>query len=182
MKSRLDIVRRRLENEHLVGAPLARPEDVVRWLGAVQAQDYAGAKWGVAQRAAACGDADVEEAFQSGRILRTHVLRPTWHFVMPADVRWMLQLTAPRIKAAMGHYDRKLDLTPAVYARSNAAIAVALQGGVHLTRQELARVLDAAGIAARGQRLGHLMVRAELDAVVCSGPRRGKQFTYALLD
>ncbi|MGH8309739.1 MAG: DNA glycosylase AlkZ-like family protein, partial [Steroidobacteraceae bacterium] len=64
----------------------------------------------------------------------------------------------------------------------NGALARALQGGKHLTRDELARVLQNVGIRAQGQRLGHLMMRAELDAVICSGPRRGKQFTYALLD
>jgi hypothetical protein len=110
------------------------------------------------------------------------VLRPTWHLVLPADIRWMLALSAPRIKAAMAFYDRRLGLTDAVCARSAAALAKALRGGNHLTRTELARVLAAAGIPAAGQRLGHLMVRAEIDAVICSGARRGKQATYALLD
>ena len=92
----LDVARARLRNQHLIGKPFAAPEEVVRWLGAVQAQDYAGAKWAVAQRTNGCSDADVEQACQDGRILRTHVLRPTWHFVLPVDIRWMLALTAPR--------------------------------------------------------------------------------------
>src|SRR6185436_19624338 len=79
----LNVAFARLRNQRLVGAPLAGPEEVVRWLGAVQSQDYAGAKWAVAQRAAGCRDADVEQACRDGRILRTHVLRPTWHFVLP---------------------------------------------------------------------------------------------------
>ena len=178
----LDVARERLRSQHLVGPPFATPEAVVGWLGAVQAQDYGGAKWAVAQRAKACSDADVEQACRDGRILRTHVLRPTWHFVLPADIRWMLALSAPRIRAAMAFYDRRLGLTDAVCARSAAALAKALQGGNHLTRGELARVLAAAGIPAAGQRLGHLMARAEIDAVICSGARRGKQATYALLD
>jgi winged helix DNA-binding protein len=178
----IDLARERLGSQRLVGAPFAKPEDVVGWLGAVQAQDFAGAKWAVAQRTKACSDDDVEQACSDGRILRTHVLRPTWHFVLPADIRWMLAFSAPRIRAAMGFYDRKLGLTDAVCARSAEALAKALRGGNHLTRTELARVLAAAGIPAAGQRLGHLMVRAEIDAVICSGARRGKQFTYALLD
>jgi len=178
----LDVARARLSNQRLVGPPFAAPEDVVRWFGAVQAQDYAGAKWAVAQRTAGCGDAEVERACADGRILRTHVLRPTWHFVLPADIRWMLALSAPRIRAAMGFYDRKLGLTDAVCARSADALRKALAGGNHLTRGELGRVLAAAGIPAAGQRLGHLMARAETDAVICSGARRGKQSTYALLD
>jgi hypothetical protein len=180
--TRDDIARRRLRNERLVGAPFASAVDVVRWLGAVQAQDYAGAKWALGQRVRRCTDADVDAACDRGDILRTHVMRPTWHFVVPEDIRWMLVLTAPQVKARMAYYDRQLALDGPTYARTNAAIARALEGGRHLTREELGKALAAAGVAASGQRLGHIVLRAELDALVCSGPRRGKQFTYALLD
>jgi hypothetical protein len=171
-----------MQNERLIGTPFAKPEEVVRWFGAVQSQEYPDAKWGVGQRVRRCTDADVEEALQEGRILRTHVMRPTWHFVMPADIRWMLALTAPRINRAMSYYNRILELDDETFARSNAAIRKALKGGKHLMRKELGAALARAGIVASGQRLGHLVMRAELDAVICSGPRRGKQFTYALLD
>lgn len=155
----------------------------MRALGALQAQDYAGAKWALAQRTSGAADADIEREFTDGRILRTHVLRPTWHFVAPEDIRWMLALTAPRVKAVMAYYDRQLELTPAIFRRSNTALAKALMGGKHLMRSELAKFLERAGVKiTSGQRLGHLMMRAELDAVICSGPRRGKQFTYALLE
>lgn len=181
--SRDDIARRRLANQHLTAATLATPADVVRLLGAVQAQDYAGAKWAIALRTRGTVDGIVEQALTDGSIIRTHVLRPTWHFVAPADIRWMLALTAPRVKAAMAYYDRKLELDDALFRRSNAAIARALRDGKQLTRAELAEVLRRARIDVTGsQRLGHLMLRAELDGVVCSGARRGKQFTYALLE
>jgi hypothetical protein len=95
----------------------------------------------------------------------------------------MLALTAPHVRAAMAYYDRKLELDAGVFRRSNQALIKALTGGKHLTRAELGKVLERAHIGlTSGQRLGHLMLRAELDAVVCSGPRRGKQFTYALLE
>ena len=178
----LRIGRQRLRNQHLIGTPLASPEQVVGWLGAVQAQDFAAAKWGVAQRARGCSDADVEAAFASGRILRTHVLRPTWHFVLPEDIRWLQALTAPRVRAAMRYYDRKLELDRSVLKRSHAVLARTLAGGRHATRGELGQQLARAKIQASGQRLGHLMMHAELDALICSGPRRGKQHTYALLD
>jgi len=179
----VDIPGARLSSQRLVAPSSGGPEDVVRALGAVQAQDYAGAKWALALRlGGGHTDADVERAFDEGRILRTHVLRPTWHFVAPQDIRWMLALTAPRVRAAMAYYDRQLDLTEPLCRRSQAVLAKALGGGAHLTREELGQALARAGIVAQGQRLGHLMLRAELDAVVCSGPRRGKQFTYALLD
>jgi hypothetical protein len=178
----IDVARARLRNQHLIGEPFAAPEEVVRWLGAVQAQDYSGAKWAVAQRTNGCSDADVEQACQDGRILRTHVLRPTWHFVLPADIRWMLALTAPRVRARMAAYDRQMALDESLFRRSEAVLDKALAGGKALAREELGRALTAAGIAASGQRLAHIMMRAELDALVASGPRRGKQFTYALLD
>jgi hypothetical protein len=166
---------------------LARPArgtgvDVIRALGAVQAQDYSGAKWAVGQRLVGATDASIEASFTDGAFLRTHVLRPTWHFVAPEDIRWMLALTAPRIAATMASYSRKLELTPDVFRRSNDTIARALEGGRHRTRAELKEALARAGISAATQRLGHLMMQAELDAVICSGPRSGRQFTYALLD
>ena len=156
--------------------------EVVRALGTVQAQDYPGAKWALGQRVAGATDAAIESLFAVGAILRTHVLRPTWHFVAPEDIRWMLALTAPRVAATMASYNRKLELTADVFGRSNDILARALQGGRHLTRQELKDTLAREGIIASTQRLGHLMMQAELDAVICSGARRAAQLTYALLD
>jgi hypothetical protein len=182
LSTRAALLRERLRSSRLTGERFASPEDAVSWFGAVQAQDYAGAKWALGQRLRAATDATVEGALARGSILRTHVLRPTWHFVRPVDIRWMLELSAPRIRAFMAYYDRKLGLDEAIFKRSNATLAKALQGGQHLTRDELARVLQDIGIRASGQRLGHLVMRAELDAILCSGARRGKQFTYASLD
>ncbi|HXU01906.1 MAG TPA: winged helix DNA-binding domain-containing protein [Polyangia bacterium] len=182
MPAPFDVALQRLRNQRLVGKPFATPQEVVRWLGAVQSQDYAGAKWAIAQRTRACTDAEIDRAFADGRILRTHVLRPTWHFVLPDDIRWMLALTAPGVRARMAYYDRQLALDAAAFRRSQTVIARALAGGKSLTRTELGAALAAEGIRATGQRLGHIMMRAELDALIASGPRRGKQFTYALLD
>jgi hypothetical protein len=177
------IARERLARQHLLRPAPLEPAAVVSALGAMQAQDYHGAKWALGQRIRGGTDAGVERAFDAGAILRTHVLRPTWHFVTPADIRWMLALTGPRVSRAMAYYNRILELTPEVFRRSNAALVRALRGGRHLTRAELAVALRRAGIGGvEAQRLGHLMMQAELDGVVCSGPRRGKQFTYALLD
>jgi Winged helix DNA-binding domain len=177
-----NIAIQRLHNQQLVQTTCRTPGEVVAWLGAVQAQDYAGAKWALGLRLPGATDADVEQAFVDGTILRTHVMRPTWHFVTPADIRWILALTAPRVNAVNAHMYRRLELDDALFRRSNAAIAKSLEGGKRLTRLELAAVLEQVGIAAEGVRLGYIVHRAELDAVVCSGARRGKQFTYALLD
>lgn len=181
--TRSDIARRRLRNQRITEAKFKEPGDAVGWLSAVQAQDYAGAKWALGLRLQGATDRDVEQAFNDGAILRTHLLRPTWHFVTPADIRWMLALTAPRVHAVNGHRYRQLELDSAVFERSNDALAKALQGGQHLTRDELRGVLRRAGITTdREQRMVYLMMRAELDGIVCSGPRRGKKFTYALLE
>lgn len=177
------ICRLRLAHQFLTTPGPRTGAAVVAALGAVQAQDFSGAKWAIAQRARVDTDADVEREYAEGRVLRTHVLRPTWHFVAPRDLRWMLALTGPRVSARMAPYNRTLDLGPAEFRRCNDAIARALEGGHHLTRAELARALEGARVGAvSGPRLGHVMMQAELDAVVCSGPRRGKDFTYALLD
>lgn len=177
-----NILEQRLSNQHLAGNPLATAAEVVGWLGAVQAQDYAGAKWALGQRMHAADETLVDQAFNDGTILRTHIMRPTWHFVTPADIRWLLELTAPRVNVVNGYMYRQFELDDALFARSNQIIADALVGGRFLTRSELGKVLEKGGITASGIRLGYIIHRAELDAVVCSGPRRGKQFTYALLD
>ncbi|MGH9837818.1 MAG: winged helix DNA-binding domain-containing protein [Blastocatellia bacterium] len=179
----MEIVQQRLHNQHLAGAWLKQPAEIVQWLGAVQAQDYAGAKWALGLRLPGATGDDVERAFTEGAILRTHVLRPTWHFVAPADIRWLLALTAPRVHALNAPYYRKCELDQQTFRRSRKALAKALQGGRQLTRDELRAVLAQAGIATEGDlRMAYLMMRAELDGLVCSGARRGKQFTYALLD
>ena len=177
-----EVVHRRLASQFLVGTPLEAPEEVVRALGAVQSQDYAGGQWAIGMRTRASTAADVEAAVISGAILRTHVLRPTWHFVAREDIRWMLQLTGPRVSAVMGTYNEKFGLTPAIYRRSHRVIAKALAGGVPLTRRELAESLRTAGIDTSDFRLVRLVMQAEVDGLICSGPRRGAQFTYALLD
>jgi hypothetical protein len=179
----IDIINGRLRNQRLTGSPLATPADVVGWLGAVQAQAYGESKWALAMRARRLSDAAIERAFSAGTILRTHVLRPTWHFVTPDDIRWMLALTGPRISRAMSTYHRRLELDATVFRKSEKAIAGALRGGAQLTRQELKAALQRAGVNADGvQRLAFLTIQAETDAVMCSGGRRGNQFTYALLD
>jgi hypothetical protein len=172
----------RMRSLRLSGDPFATPERVVQWLGAVQSQDYAPAKWSVGRRARGGNDADLEQAFARGAILRTHVLRPTWHFVLPADIRWMLELTAPRVQALSAYYFRQQGLDSALLDKCDALLAGALRGGNHLTRKEVAAMLERSGITATGTRLGHLLMNAELNGILCSGPVKGKQHTYALLD
>ena len=177
------VVAERLRNHKLSSPDLKQPADVVRWFGAVQAQEFHAAKWALALRMPHTTNTAVEDAFNRGEILRTHLLRPTWHFVTPEDIRWLLQLTGPRVNVRCSSAYRQYELDEPVLKRSNRALTNALKGGKQLTRVELRAALNRAGIPADdGVRLAHILLRAELDGVVCSGPRRGNQFTYALLE
>ncbi|HET9387990.1 MAG TPA: winged helix DNA-binding domain-containing protein [Gemmatimonadales bacterium] len=177
------IARRRFARQHLIAPRLRSAVEIVRVLGAVQAQDYPNAKWAIGQRSKGLRDADIEQAFARGELLRTHVLRPTWHFVLPEDVRWMLELTGPRLKASLASYDRKLGLDAPAFRKSRAILERVLRDGQQLTRTELRTAFRRGGLRVpSGNHAGNLLIRAELDRVVISGARRGKQFTYALFD
>ena len=179
----LDITGLRLRNQRLSGPRFGQPEEAVAWLGAVQAQEYADSKWALALRTRRTSEQAIERAVTAGTILRTHVLRPTWHFVAAADIRWMLSLTGPRVSARMSPYNKHLELDASVFRKSLATIARALRGGVQLTRRELRPILERAGVRTDGvQRLAHIVMQAEVEAVICSGAWRGNQPTYALLD
>ena len=179
----LNIAHQRLSNQRIALQTFQKPDDVVWWLGAVQAQDYTAAKWAVAQRTKGITDSAVDQAFDKGEILRTHVMRPTWHFVSPEDIRWLLELTAPRVHAANAYQYRRLELDKTIFKQRNAALTKALRDGQQFTRADLASVLQHAGIEANDLlRVTYLILSAELDGILCSGARRGKQFTYALLD
>ena len=164
----LEIVSHRLQNQLLLQTNLMEPSQVVEWLGAVQSQDYAGAKWGLGQRMKEATDATIDTAFNEGKILRTHVMRPTWHFVTPEDIRWILMLTAPRVHAANAFMYRQLELDKAILSKSYKVLEKALLGNRHLTRSELATTFKKASILAGGLRLGYFMMSAELDGLICS--------------
>ena len=167
----MSIARDRLRSQRIEGPPLNRAVDVVRWLVASQAQDYAGAKWALGLRMRGATDAAVEEEFTNGAILRTHVMRPTWHFVAREDIRWLLELTAPRVHAARASRYRQLELDARTLRKANAALRRALKGGEHLNREELRQVLGRARIGALdGQRTAHILAHAELEALTARSP------------
>ena len=179
----LSLAHWRLRNQRLSQTEFKTAAEIVHWLGAVQSQDYAGAKWSLPQRALWLTDVAINQALPEGTILRTHVMRPTWHFVTPADIRGLLKLTAARVHAIMAAQHRKVGLDARAFTRSHAALEKALSGSKPLTRDELRAVLKRAGVAVDvEQRLGYVLMYAELEGLICSGGRLGKQFTYALLD
>jgi hypothetical protein len=162
---------------------------VVDHLGAVQAQEFALARWSVGQRSGA-DDATVSALLDAGELIRTHVLRPTWHFVRPADLHWLQELTGPRVQVSLRSSMRKLGLDDSLRDRFCTALADALAGGRALTRDQVAQVAADTGIAVHRMALGHLLVHAELENVICSGPAAvpagggvagGRHHTYALV-
>jgi hypothetical protein len=181
--NRVGLVSRRLHNQSLSAPNFRKAVDVVRWFGAVQSQDFEAAKWALALRMRSATNDAIEDAFNRGEILRTHVMRPTWHFVARDDIRWLLELTAARVDLKCGPGYRMFELDHSVFKRSHKIFERTLRNGKHLPRAELRRKLNESGVAAdHSVRLGHILIRAELDRVVCSGPRIGKQLTYALFD
>src|SRR5262245_640882 len=110
------VAERRLHTQRLTGRPFATAVDAVRWLVGVQSQDFPGAKWALGLRTRNATDADIDALYDAGTILRTHVMRPTWHFVLPDDIRWLLDLTAARVKARVAPYDRRLEIDEALLA------------------------------------------------------------------
>lgn len=185
MPATATILTTRMQRQRLWGSAATDAVSVLADLVAMQGQEFHYSLWALAQRVRADArptQADMLDSFDRGDILRTHVLRPTWHLVRPADVRSMLRLTAPRVRPAMAGYDRQLGLDRAELDRSQAIVAAEVAGGRHRTRQQLAESLTAAGVPAQGQRLAHLLSHAEFDEVLISGAMAGKQQTYAAFD
>jgi len=189
-----ELLAARMRSQGIADARFADAESLLQWMGCMQAQDFGQAKWAVGMRCGGAGlgagalpvgaltEADIDAAFNEGRLLRTHVLRPTWHFVLPADIGWMLRLTGPRVKNFCRPYHRRLGIDAAALKRSKKIMIRAMEGGAALTRVELAALLRAAKMDTSEIRMNFLLIDAELDGLICSGPRKGKQFTYSLLE
>ena len=177
-----EIARRRIGNSRLTGDRFAAPDDVVRWHLAMQSQEYGPAKWSIGQRSSGLDDADVDSALTEGTIVRTHVLRPTWHFVARDDIRWLLALSGPRVQQGNAGRNRQLGLDARTLTRAEKVVTSILEGGNRLTRDELATELDRRKLDRGGQRMPYLLMHCELVGLIGSGGRKGKQHTYALLD
>jgi len=172
----------RLYNQLIAKSSFESPNQVVRWMGAMQAQNYGMSKWAVGLRLQNSNEKQIEAAIDKGEIIRTHLLRPTWHLVAAEDVRWMMALSAPNIKKLTLPVYRQMELDDTVFKKSNSILYEILNGGNELTREEIRVEFEKEGIRTNELRVGHLMLRAETDMIVCNGARRGKQNTYALFN
>ena len=171
----------RMASQKLTTPSFTTPEEVVSWMGAMQAQDFNMAKLAVGIRMQDGDETKVAKALDKGEIIRTHVLRPTWHFVSAKDIYWMNARSLVRIKKAMAYNDKLLGLTDKVFSKALKVVEKALENGAHLTRDVLADALEKNKIITSENRLAHILMRAELEGIACSGAMHGKQQTYALL-
>ncbi len=159
----------RLQSQQLDSQRFKKPEEIIAWFGGVQAQDYPGAKWAIAMRLENCTDADIESTFTEKKFVRTWAMRGTLHFVTASDIRWILELLAPRIIERNKRRYKELELDEETLKRSNEIILNALQDGQRLNRRELVKVLQENGISAKGQRAPYMLQRASLDGLICQG-------------
>ena len=176
-----DISTPRLQNQQIAATNFKTVKELVGWMGAMQAQDYNQAKWAIGVRLPHLTEAQIESAFNQGEIFRTHLMRPTWHFVSADDIYWLLELTAKQIKSTTKSRNRDLGLTEAVLEKSKEVLIKSLEGNRALTREELSDQLNLAGINTYEQRMPHILMEAEIDGIICSGVMQEKKQTYSLL-
>ena len=174
----------RLLNQQLSNPLFREPKELVSWMGAMQAQNYSMVKWAVGMRLKSATIQAVEKALREGEILRTHVMRPTWHLVAAEDIRWMLKLSAQRIISANDSFAKgyDLDIPNEVYTKAHDLLEKILCGKKSLTKQEIAEHFNRSGIVADNHRMTRFMARAEQEGIICSGEDRGSKCTYALLE
>jgi hypothetical protein len=177
-----EIVRQRLVHQHIADPHLGDPAALVRWMGAVQAQDYRGGLWALGLRLPAASERAIEAAIAARTIVRTWPMRGTLHFVPAEDARWMLRLLTPRVVARSGGRYRELGLDAAAFARGGRLLARALDGQGALVRREAYAVLHRGGVSPEGQRGIHILAHLAQQGLICYGAREGRQPTFVLLD
>lgn len=176
-----DIPIHRLRNLRISQPAFENSANAAAWLGAVQAQEYPAFLWALGLRMTCASGAELEAAFNRGEILRTHLMRPTWHIIARDDIRWMLALTAPRVQSGNAYRYTQLGLDPVTLARTDEIIVRALEYGAPLTRDALRGIIEQSGISAEGQRMPHILMHAELEGLICSAGRIGRQMPYMLI-
>jgi hypothetical protein len=178
----MDIAAQRLFNHHIAGEKLQRPEDVVRWMGALQAQDYLQALWAIGLRMQSATVGAIEQAIADRKILRTWPMRGTLHFVPAEDAQWMLQLSPARLLAGDRRRQQQLDIDETTLHRTQQLFHKALTGGNRFTRSHMMALIEEAGISTQGQRGYHLLWYMAQAGLICLGPMEHKEQTFVLLD
>lgn len=178
----MDVARQRLLSQRIEGEQWKTPEEVVKWMGAMQAQDYLQSVWAIGSRMQVATLKAVEQAIADGKILRTWPMRGTIHFVPAEDAKWMLKLTASRMLASDKRRQQQLELDEHIIGRAGELLYAALQGGKRLTRPNVIKLLEEASIRTEGQRGYHILWYLAQIGLICLGPLEGRQQTFVLLD
>ncbi|WP_143304989.1 winged helix DNA-binding domain-containing protein [Chitinophaga vietnamensis] len=178
----MDIGQLRLHAQGLIHPAFKRPQDVVTYMGALQAQDFYGSKHAVGIRVPGLTEQAVDEAVNKGEIIRTWAFRGTLHLVTPMDIRWLVDLLKTRSAQLFKGLARTYDIDESLHKKCLKIITKAMQGNQHLTRKEITELLDQKGIHLSEHRVQYTLLRASLEGEICHGPMCGKQFSYALLD
>jgi len=168
-------------NQQITTSRFKTAKEIAGWLGAIQAQDYNMAKWALGIRLQNSTEIAINNEIDSGSIIRTHLLRPTWHIVSSNDIYWIQELTAPQIKSSLKFRDKQLGLTDTIFRKCNKIFEKTLRDRNHKTREELIQELINAKIDIGNNRASHIFLRAEIDGIICSGKQKGGKPTYAIL-
>jgi len=171
----------RLFSQQIIEPKFEHPQDLVHWMGAIQAQDYPMAKWAVATRLKSKSLISINQAIDEAKIVRTHILRPTWHFVSSEDIYWMIELSKARLIAINNSMARALDITEEEYTKANKFFEKRLRDNQYLTKQEIRKEVEAFGIQLNENRLNRFLIRAEVEGIICSGANKAGKSTYGLL-
>ena len=172
----------RVTNQRISESNLKTAKEVAGCLIALQAQDYSMSKWALGIRLPNSTEKCINNEIDSGDIIRTHLLRPTWHFVSSNDVYWLLELSAPQIKASLKYRDKQLGLSETVFRKCNSVIKKILKNSNHLTRDELIVELIKSRLILNNNQASHIFIRAEVEGIICSGKQKEGKPTYAILE
>ena len=174
----------RLQSQQLINPVFDSPKELVAYMGAIQAQEYTMARWAVGVRLKSGSLTAVNEALQKGEILRTHVMRPTWHFIAAEDIRWMLKLSGKRIIAANDSYAKGhcQDISAETYHKAFRLLEKLLEGNNHQTKLELEEAFRKDGFETDDRQINRFFTRAEAEGLICSGADKGSKPTFALLE
>lgn len=177
-----DVISQRLSTQRLTAAPFEDPVEAVRLLLCAQAQDPPLARYSLGLRTANPTDTSVQAALDEGRLVRTHILRPTWHFVAAEDLRWILDLTSAKVESSLAGRNRQLGVDPPTIERAHGELSETLEGRAFQTADQIKERFASVGLPERGEIVRHLLLLAELRGLVCSGPLQDSVHTYGLVD
>ncbi len=178
----MNIPLQRMMNHLIAAQQYGDPVQSVAWMGAMQAQDYPASLWAVGLRTEGASEGTIEQALETGGILRTWLLRGTLHLVASADVRWLLDLLGNRNIRATKPRFKQLELDDEIISKSRKAITRILKGGNRVTREDVFKALECEGIPTRAQRGFHILWRLSQEGQICFGPRQGSRHTFVLLE